>query len=438
MSLLGIAVFVCAGFAESQQGESLPAVNLVWKKAFDAGSSAVAAGRHQEAWQRFEEAEAAIGHLPPDDPRRIVNQIGFALVHQTRGEHASAEAIYQRALPALSSPAFRDSALLPLALENLGALRMEQSRHRDAEELTRRAAALFQKLFGDTDTATAKARLQLAQISASLGRFDDALSLAQRAVPVLRSAFPANRPELLRGYEVLGEAYVCLGRYSEAEPWLKEAHDQARTLPQPHPALAEAASNLGMLYVRMDDTARAIPLLRLALQVEEQVYGVGEPRSAPFHAALATGYGRDRKFGLAEQHARRAVELASTTLQEDSVDLARLRSDLGVVLYVRGDYKEAERLFRAVLPVMEANFSSGHPDLFSSNFNLAEACAQMGKRQEAEEHYRKAIEMLEADPNRVLVDRAYAVTRYADFLKMTHSPEAKRWQERAKALRSGR
>jgi tetratricopeptide (TPR) repeat protein len=116
-----------------------------------------------------------------------------------------------------------------------------------------------------------------------LGKFDEAVPLAQRALALAEKAFGPDLPDaapLLLSVPPflnnLAELYRRQGRYADAEPLFKRSLAMREKVHGPdHPDVAAALGGLAKLYHDQGRYADAEPLYKQALAIEEKVLGPG-------------------------------------------------------------------------------------------------------------------------------------------------------------------
>ncbi len=140
------------------------------------------------------------------------------------------------------------------------------------------------------------------------------------------------RPDNVIGYQGLGTVLQQQGRDDEALQY----YERARTIT---PA-SQVLSNIGTLYYRRGDYARAAEAYRQAL--------VGRPNSAPTHRNLGDSLLRLGRRDEALEAYRRAVTLAQDDLRVNPSDVVGLAS-LAVYLQKAGDDAAARRYLADVV-----------------------------------------------------------------------------------------
>lgn len=231
------------------------------------------------------------------------------------------------------------------------------ARDEDAERYLREAYALQQRMPDDAQTWRADALPPLAFRLIRSDRAAEAESLL-RAALAAEAAKP--RPHLLRQArlsEVLGMSLQTRADLSEAVQWSRHALELKTQVygQRAHAGLTTSINNLGVMLVRADRVAEALPLLRQALALRREQLRPNHPWIA--QSLLNLGRAEDRAGNLAG--ARAAFEEAKAILIADGADQGRdetaLRRELGSVARreqrwdaARSELDEALRRFRAL------------------------------------------------------------------------------------------
>jgi len=173
------------------------------------------------------------------------------------------------------------------------------------------------------------------------------LDAAARQVPALRSKDPDVCQEL---ETVLGDSYLALGRFDEAEREFRGALALGeRVFGARSMEVASLLSDLGVVDLDRGEPERADSLLRKALEVGRAAGG------------------------------------------EDDTLTATILSNIGTAAHARGDMKAAERWHRQALALRRRLFPPDHHYVISSTSNLAVALGEQGRWAEAESLHRSAL-----------------------------------------------
>lgn len=338
--------------------------------------------------RRHVEALALLEGSPSDPPDPPYLQ---ARLLMTRGR--------SRCQAGLSATDSRDAAAELAAARRLAA---EAGSSRLASEIARHSGTCAM-LRGDNATAERD--------------YHDALTGARSEGDLLRAAKAAGNLGLLK---------VRGGRYDEATEWLDRSLDLASELNADLVAV-RALTNLGWCYFLLGDDERSLSYLtraerlaakrsyrgerQLALQnigrVQRRLNALDAAGSA-FRGALALAEELGNQTTIAELRNNLAVvaldqgrfqDAAASAgealrLKRELHDLAREQYSkvvLGQISAARGDYQEAEALYRQVL-------GSSHADTairWTAQATLAQLAAKMQHPAQADAEYREAIALME-------------------------------------------
>jgi serine/threonine-protein kinase len=238
-------------------------------------------------------------------------------------------------------------------------------------------------------------------------------------------------------HSVVGETYMALGRYRDAEEHLDESVrilDAARSVESGD--LASCLIGLGGAAYLNGDLEKAKTVTERALAVSERVLGPGHAdvaRSLNNLGAIARAQGHP---DLAEALLRRALDLRRRLFGEEHVTVAETLNNLHAVLRARGDLQGAENLAREALAMRRGILGAEHPDTVQSIDNLSVLLAQQGKWQDAEPLTREAVAGFESVVGPDHPDLAIALKNRARVLiELGDHAAAETCLERALAIR---
>jgi MYXO-CTERM domain-containing protein len=175
------------------------------------------------------------------------------------------------------------------------------------------------------------------------------------------------------------------GKYDGAIPLLKRALAlYENVLGASHPTIAKALSNLAVLYRERGDYAQAEGLLQRALTVREKELGPDHPGVASSLNELSVLYRTKGDYAQAESLAERALALQEKALGPDDPDVAQSLTTLAVLCGDKGDYTRSESLHKRALALREKALGEGHPDVALSLNNLAALYRATGDYAQAE------------------------------------------------------
>ena len=186
------------------------------------------------------------------------------------------------------------------------------------------------------------------------------------------------------------------GRYDEAVPLFEGVIETLqRIMGADDPVLAETIHDLAVLYYYKGDDARAEPLSRRALAIQERV---PEPEHSRIAASLnlqALICFNRGEFAKAEPLFQRALAIKERSLKGDHPSLAYYLNNLARLYQNGGNYEKAEQLYQRAVTIRENGLAPDHPLLAQSLFDLANLYYDSGEKTKAELLHRRALAIRE-------------------------------------------
>jgi tetratricopeptide (TPR) repeat protein len=234
-------------------------------------------------------------------------------------------------------------------LENRGMKHLYSGYHEQAEKMLKRSQLLAEQAVGPEDGELAPITANLAQVYQFQENYKEAERLYKKAITICENARSTTDPFLPLIFNNLAGMYRNQGRDAEAEP-LELKSDQIR---QANPD-----------YFTENLIGRGI---------FTQSELVAEPPGWGQHMEAAdTAENEDEK----KEHLLAALALAEKQ-GPAGPHLGESLNFLGIFNFERGDFKEAELLFRRAVSVRERAFGEDNESVTQSLTNLAEVyCAQ--------------------------------------------------------------
>ncbi len=231
------------------------------------------AQKPEQAVALGEEAlELSKAKLGPKHPRtlRLLNDLAVAYLHSLKSE---------KAIPLLEELFKLRKAGWPEHPDTIEAMFDLAVAFYEAREGDR-AVPLFEKAF-----ALAKAKLGpghpktlrivngLTTTYLETGKIDQALPLLEEAFKLQEARLGADHPETLRSMANIAECFVFAKNYLEAETWSRNLLTRIRQRDGPPSAIvAIALASLGQKFVKRKEWAKAEPVLRECLAIQEKIW----------------------------------------------------------------------------------------------------------------------------------------------------------------------
>ncbi len=303
----------------------------------------------------------------------------------------------------------------------------KQGRYTEAEKLARTCVMGSKELLGEDHLTTQASKQLLALVLHSQTKRREASQIANESVQILRKIMGENHPDTIASLEnqVL--------RYS-MNPEIRE-----RRLRQ---TLAMWTSVVGRDHpntlANMDHLAQALidgAKFRESKVMHQQAYelrklhlGEEHPDTLKSMSHLAWVANTEGKYEEAEKIHQRALDLTELNLGKDHPEmLRRLIERASLRIHGRG-YEKAEEIDQQ--RTTEWNLGAEHLDLLESIDNVGRELGEIGRHEEAEQVYRRAITLKE----RVFGKETIHVTKSMDGLGHLFSHKA-RYEEAEKIFR---
>jgi tetratricopeptide (TPR) repeat protein len=309
--------------------------------------------------------------------------------------------------------------------------------HDSAARLVGDALASQRRAQGDAGPGIARTVRRLAMFETDAGRFESAAPLLDESLDRLRRTGRPGTEAYAGALTDIGFAWQVQGRLDLAEPLLDEALAGYEAQAAPTDGMGATLTNLGYLRLARGDADSAEALFERSVAVRRRLHGRDHPMVATSLEGLAQALVRRGALDAADSAAvealrirerilpkghpltagllglrgsirRRQGRLAEAeslfrevlgiraTLGEDHFLVAASRNDLALVLYDRGSYGEAERLFRLAWSGYRARYGTDHANTAIVELNLARLLFRTGARREAEERFAHALPIARA------------------------------------------
>ena len=190
---------------------------------------------------------------------------------------------------------------------------------------------------------------------------------------------------------------------------------------------ARLMSMLGSLFQYKSLHARAEPLLRRALAIDEASYGAAHPNVAIRLSNLATLLQATNRLEEAEPICRRALAIDEASCGDAHPRVAIRLNNLATLLQATNRLEEAEPLMRRALAIDEASYGAAHPNVAIGLNNLAALLKATNRLGEAEPLMRRPIViflMFQRDTGHPHPHRDAALTNYTILLQEMGRGEA--------------
>ena len=190
------------------------------------------------------------------------------------------------------------------------------------------------------------------------------------------------------------------------------------------PEIARLLTGAAVFLKEQASFQRAIPLVRQALHIWQQVLGNADPDTVESLTAVASLLYELGKPQEAEPLLRRALQIQERTLGPAHPDTAQALNNLALLLHEQGQLQEAELLYRRALQVQEETLGPTHVDAAQSLNNIGTLLHDLGKLQDAADFYRRALQIHQQSLGSTHPDTAKSLSNLGMLLKDQYQFEA--------------
>ena len=330
---------------------------------------------------------------------RMVNLSGLARVLQQTGRNAEAESLYRQALAAVEEADGSDSATVSVMLSELAWVLMREGRPAEAELMFRRAVAIREKMTGGDELQLAEALGGLADAVERQGRMEESVEINRRSLKILEEK--AGPKDALTALKVryIGSQLVELNRFDEAEELFRRALEIGKAS-EAEGAEGFIAATLFRLAGVLKDKGDLAGAERTYWQSHEKFKESSGPESLDVAITLEALAGVRTAQGNVESPEtllRQVLAIKEKVLKPNDPAIAFTLVGLAMMLQRRGEFGDAEPMLRRALLIYEGSKAPTHVIATTIHF-LAGCLYSRAKVDEAESELRRALEMLNRDP----------------------------------------
>ncbi len=280
-------------------------------------------------------------------------------------------------------------------MDSIGRVYRSLGLYDSARPLLERALAVRRQTLGDDHPDVADSVNTLAVLHSYQGDYEGAVKLYDEALVLRRAAYGENHQKMAETYNDVGETFRQMSRLAEAEPMHRRALEiRRRVLGPNHEDVAYSLHNLAAVVDDKGDLEAAEPLYREALALKRRVLGPEHPSVANTLNNLALLRRARNDDAEAEALHREALAIRRKALGDAHPDLAVTLNNLGSLLRGRGDLNAAESLLRESLVMKQRLLGPSHPSTAVSLQNVADVLEAKGDLAGAERYYRDALDVL--------------------------------------------
>jgi tetratricopeptide (TPR) repeat protein len=316
---------------------------------------------------------------------------------------------------------------------NLALIAERQGKYEEAITVHEKALEIFQKTLPANHPLLATSYNNIGNVYKSMGEYSKALSYFEKALEIRQKTLPANHPDFAESYSNIAAVYYSMSEYLKALSYYEKALEiYQKTLPANHPLLATSYNNIGNVYKSMGEYSKALSYFEKALEIRQKTLPANHLDLATSYDSIGMVYRNMGEYSKALSYYDKAFEIKQKTLPANHLHLAGSYNNIGLVYYNMGKYSNALSYSNKALEIRQKNLPENHPDLAQSYNNIGNVYDDMGEYSKTLLYYNKALEIRE---KALPANHPHLATTYNNiggvYYKMDEFSEALLYLERA-------
>ena len=279
-------------------------------------------------------------------------------------------------------------------MDTMGTVYTSLGLYDPALRLVEKASDRRRALFGNEHPEVAASLTHLGEVLKLNARYEEAEDRLRESLAVRRESFGDASAEVAETATELADVLSLQGNYAAAQPLIVEALETRRALyADTHPDIAESLEDLGLNEYEQGRYDESVPYLREALAMRREIHGEASPDLAEAINNLAWALLDLGDPDEAEPLFVEALAMKRLLLEDVHPELAIGLNNIAYTLELRGEYEKAEAVYREAMAMNRSLLGEQHPEIAAVMSNLAFVIYARGKPDEASDMLRQALEM---------------------------------------------
>ncbi|MDH3323878.1 MAG: tetratricopeptide repeat protein, partial [Flavobacteriaceae bacterium] len=227
-------------------------------------------------------------------------------------------------------------------------------------------------------------------IQQDLGKYEQSIKTSNEALNIseqLKDSF-----NIAFNYNLIGIGYYFLSDYERTKMYYEKSFALKKQIKVDDRQLAVNAYNLAILY---EDLAQPIKALKLYKEAENYLLEDTGDKSflTDVYVGISHLYFYRKEINKAEEYSEKAMDIGLKSYGPLSPNMTFVYNSYSNILESKGNYKEAIVLLKKSLKIRENTYGENHKWTCESNNKLAEILALDKQYDEAEKHFKRAIDI---------------------------------------------
>ena len=272
----------------------------------------------------------------------------------------------------------------------------EQSRGETitARELLDNGVKRIEKELADQPEVLANMLGVTGNVYKSLGLYDNALVLLQKAYSINDSLLGSDSPETVKSLNDLANLNFAMGDYESAIDKFDKTLEKRKTIyGEKSLEVAESMNDLGMVLREEGDYKQSEKLLITSLSIRKKLLPLTSPEVAQSINNLGLLKEDLGEYNEAKKLIEEALVMKEKIYGKIHPSVTETIGNLAMLLQQMGDYEEASKLFNKTLVVDKQLYGEVHPSISTDLYNIASNTALMGDLNSADKLYSEVLEL---------------------------------------------
>lgn len=255
------------------------------------------------------------------------------------------------------------------------------------------AYAAQMQIYGENDLRVARTGIVLGYACMSLGQYDNALEMYEKALKLIRSENEED-PEIAVLLKLKGAVWKARGNYEKAIAFWEEAlRLDIKSFGPDHPRVAAHQTNLGIAWSALAQYRKALDYYELALETELSVFGRFNTRVAITSNAIGTTLQTLGRHKEAIKYFEIALNTMLSIEGESSLASIVYRQNLGISKMYMKQYDAALKEYQQALTNIRGSSAQENLQVASVYLNMGVVLSKMNKLNDAISYYNQALEI---------------------------------------------
>ncbi|KAL7271320.1 hypothetical protein RUND412_005928 [Rhizina undulata] len=296
--------------------------------------------------------------------------IGYA--YKEMRYYVQAEELYRRAIAVYEKARGKDHPSSLDTIQCMAYVLYVQERNDEALELYKRVLDGKEKASGRDHPSIFNVLNDMALVITSQGRHEEALEMLRRALDGKEKALGNDHFSTLETIQVIGNVFEAQGKYDDALQWYQRALvGMKKTLGNYYPSTLIVVNNIGDVFYNQEKYEEALEWYYRALAGREKTLGNDHADTLIVVNNIGLVFYSRRKYEEALEWYHRALAGREKTLGNDHANTLIVVNNIGDVFYNQEKYEEALEWYHRALAGREKTLGNDHADTLTSRRVIA-------------------------------------------------------------------